>query len=119
MMKKLLEEVEELKEKEYSRAAAKFGLKNNSDHESYAVLLEETEEASDELAMVQKQMAIFWSKIRSDESPSDKLTIARAIEFSATQLAAEAIQVAAMAKKAAVTIRDPEADKELAGGRWE
>lgn len=116
MMKKLLKEVEELEEKEYGRAAAKFGLKNNSDHESYAVLLEATEEAADELAMVQKRLAIFWSKIRSDESPSDKLRIVQAIEFNAKQLAAEAIQVAAMAKKAAITICDPEAAEELAGG---
>lgn len=116
MMKQLLAEVQELKEKEYGRAAAKFGLKNNSDHESYAVLLEEFQEAQEDMDIVQRKLNNFWALVKRNDNPDLKLSMAKGLEQYAELLACEAIQVAAMAKKAAVTICDPEAYKELTGG---
>lgn len=113
MMKKLHEEVIELKDKEYGRAAAKFGLKNNSDHESYAVLLEEVQEAQEDMEIIHRKLNNFWLLTRHNEKPELKLGMIKALERYAELLACEAIQVAAMAKKAAITIVDPMATQEM------
>ena len=105
-MTKLIEEVKELIEKEYGRAGAQFGLTNNSDHESYAILLEEVEEAKSELRCVEEYMKEFWDYVRSDFGPHDKFVCCGDMERRALLCACEMIQVAAMAKKAAMTICD-------------
>lgn len=114
-MVKLLQGVRELVEEEYGRAGAKWGLKNNSNHESYAVLLEEVDEAREDLDIIEKTLKKFWSMIRADDSDTDMLIHINGIQAYAESLAAEAIQVAAMAKKAKATICDGPAFKELTG----
>ncbi len=114
-MMELLQGVRELVEQEYGRAGAKWGLKNNSNHESYAVLLEEVQEAREDLDIIEKTLQRFWGMIRADDSASDMLMQINGIQAYAESLAAEAIQVAAMAKKAKATICDGPAFKELTG----
>ena len=103
-MQKLIESVRPLVEEEYGRAGAKFGLTNHSDRESYAILLEEVEEAEHELIEVRKKLGEFWNHTRDDERDLDKLVILRNLQTAALLAACECIQVAAMAKKAAMTV---------------
>ena len=105
-MTKLIEEVKELIEKEYGRAGAKFGLTNHSDHESYAILLEELEEAKNEMYSLEKYMKEFWEQVKGDFAPYGKFTCCQDMERRALLCACEMIQVAAMAKKASLTICD-------------
>lgn len=104
MMDKLIKEVSELVEAEYGRAAAKFGCANNSDHESYAVLQEELDEALDEVGVVEDAMAYFWGQVKRNSPDQEKIKICDKLEKCALLAACEFIQVAAMAKKAAITV---------------
>ena len=117
-MNKLIEEVTELVEREYGRAGAKFGLTNHSDHESYAILLEELQEAEQEMAQFKKSMSDFWHFVKSDYDDHDKFVECVEMHKRALLAACEMIQVAAMAKKAALTVCDRGAPKELQKGVW-
>lgn len=103
-MNKLIDEVKDLIEKEYGRAGAKFGLTNHSDHESYAVLLEEFQEAQAEAHSFEHHMKEFWECVKGDYAPYDKFVTCVDMEKKALLCACEMIQVAAMSKKAAMTI---------------
>lgn len=70
----------------------------HSPHEGYAVLLEEVEEVKDELRCVEDNLTRLWGCVRADAFNSVP-GWARYLENAAMQLAAEAIQVAAMARK--------------------
>ena len=105
MMNELIEEVKDLEKFEYQRATAKFGFTNYSDHESYAVLLEERQEAETECKGVDLALSIFWEKCKTNAPDTDKLDICRILETRAILAACEMIQVAAMAAKAANTVR--------------
>lgn len=70
----------------------------HSAHEGYAVLLEEVEEAKAELARVEDDMVSIWAGVRHDD-PDRVYTWAQYLGNTAMMLAAEAIQVAAMARK--------------------
>ena len=115
MMDKLIEEVQECVEREYGRAGAKFGLTNHSDHESYAIMLEEFQEALEEVGDVNRQLSIFWGDTKCNAFNDKKLDICKKIENSALLAACEFIQVAAMAKKAAITLCNRAAAKEFKG----
>jgi hypothetical protein len=104
-MDKLIADVKELIQDEYVRAACKFGPTNNSDHESYAVLLEEMQEAEAEVAQAQVQLEKFWLLTKTDDSDMSKYSRLLEIKRRAMLAACELIQVAAMAEKAANTIR--------------
>lgn len=69
-----------------------------SPHEGYAVMLEEIEEADDEMLALTKLIGIVWDAVKMDNE-ADGRNYARVIEHKAIRLAAEAIQVAAMARK--------------------
>lgn len=113
-MQKLIEEVKELVEREYGRAGAKFGLTNNSDHESYAVLQEELEEAQDEMVFLEQALKKFWFTVRQDQVDDTKLWRLKDVQKRALLAACECIQVAAMAKKASITVCNRAATKEVA-----
>lgn len=70
----------------------------HSPHEGYAVLLEETEEVAEELKGLQNNMRILWECVKMDDEPNGR-NYARFVETKAIRIAAEAIQVAAMARK--------------------
>lgn len=103
-MDKLIADVTHLVEDEYNRAAIKFGATNNSDHESYAVLLEELEEAQSEVAEVHFQLQHFWELTKANDDDLSKFSRLLELERRAKLAACELIQVTAMAKKAAATV---------------
>ena len=115
-MNKLIAEVTELVEREYGRAGAKFGLTNHSDHESYAVILEELQEAEQEVATFKKALNDFWLFVKHDYVDHDKFVECKEMEHRALLAACELIQVAAMAKKASITICDRGAAEEIKEG---
>ena len=90
---------------EYGRASAKFGAVNNSDHESYAVLREEADEAVDVLEEVDNLTDAFFEMVKKNEEDEMKLEILNVIKHRAEEAAAESIQSAAMARKAIETIQ--------------
>lgn len=114
-MDELIAEVTECVNKEYGRAGARFGLTNHSDHESYAVILEELQEAKQEIGHFERALSDFWHFVKNDFVDSDKLIECQEMERRALLGACELIQVAAMAKKAAITICDRGAAKEFKG----
>lgn len=112
-MKQLMKEVQGVVEAEYGRAGAKFGLANNSDHESYAVLLEEFQEAQEDMTVLSRRMDDFWMMVKNNESDDEKFLLLKQMQIIADEFAAEAIQVSAMVKKAVITVCDRGAIKEL------
>ena len=90
---------------EYGRASAKFGAVHNSDHESYAVLREEADEAVDAMKDVDNLTDSFFEMVKNNEEDKVKLDILNAIKHRAEEAAAESIQAAAMARKAIETIQ--------------
>ena len=90
---------------EYGRASVKFGAVNNSDHESYAVLREEVDEAFDAMEDVDNLTNMFFESVKHNEEDGRKLDILNVIKHLAEEAAAESIQVAAMARKAIETIQ--------------
>lgn len=67
-------------------------------HEGWAVLKEEVEEADHELGAVIDCMSGLWHWVKNDQAELARAA-ARKIEAAAIRQAAEAIQVAAMARK--------------------
>ena len=70
----------------------------HSAHEGYAVLLEEVGEAAEELDVLKSGMENLWRNVKNDNSALIPRH-AGVICFHAARMAAEAIQVAAMAQK--------------------
>lgn len=70
----------------------------HSAHEGYAVILEEVEEVRDELDNLNFQMTRLWDFVKSNQVGAMR-ACAYGIEHYAVRLAAEALQVAAMARK--------------------
>lgn len=68
-----------------------------SDHEAYAVLLEEFEECKEEIEACELQLQRIWKQTKNDE---DNHALYTYLKEHAKRLAAEAIQLAAMADKA-------------------
>ena len=106
-MEKLIKSVQKIKEEEYGRATEKFGATNNSDHESFAVLFEEMQEAFEEVKNTDTTIQQFWKMVKTKGvDDRDKQSVLTAIENSAIFAACEFIQVAAMAYKANRTIQE-------------
>lgn len=94
----LIQEVTEAIENELSAANKAFpGF--NSTHEGYAVILEEAQETEDEMRKTGMNPNALWQATRMNQSPKQIREIAEAIRESARDMAAEAIQTAAMAEK--------------------
>lgn len=93
------DEITELVDKELDAANKKFGL-NHSDHESYAVLHEEVDEAREALALVEYQERIVWNAVKSNADSVIMRKLYEKVYDAAVNLAVEAAQVAAMARKA-------------------
>lgn len=98
-MKELLLEVQTSEIMEYNRATEKFGPANNSNHESYAIILEEFEEAQNEARMFEWNLRSFWDAVRANTMTKCQL---QQMQHIAEKAAAEWIQVAAMCYKATV-----------------
>lgn len=102
MMKKIKQGVEALVEQEYNLAYKDHGEKFHSAHEAYAVILEEAEEAGEDLSRVRTNLSNFWlfNCRKNDKLCEQKLHSLTKIKENAILAACEAIQVAAMAHKA-------------------
>lgn len=68
-----------------------------SDHEAYAVILEELEECEEELAACKRQLGAIWEQTKLDVNNHALYTY---LKQHAIRLVQEAIQVCAMAEKA-------------------
>lgn len=105
-MKELLNEVQAAVSSEYERASDKFGKVNNSPHESYAVILEEFEEAIFEGECFKNRFQSFWAHIKENDPEATQKVLPLLKEF-AEHAAAEWIQVAAMCYKATIPKEAP------------
>ena len=106
-MKELREQIQQLVSEELDRANGKFGA-FNSTHEGYAAILEETEEAEHDFQMIQWNMNELWMKVKSDEVTP---RAANDIKKYAINLAAEAIQIAAMTEKFLILIEEGKGER--------
>lgn len=82
---------------EYQNAIEKYGRKYNSQHEGYAVLKEECEEAENELKNILRDLNELWQKIKNDDK--DIKSLLNIIRGTALFLALEAAQIGAVADK--------------------
>ena len=96
-MKELLKEVELSVKIELERANKVHSL-FNSPHEAYAVIKEGAEEADMELQLTNYALGCFWNEVKEDSVSMYRFLLD--VRKNAMNLAAEAIQVAAMAQKA-------------------
>lgn len=104
-MEELIKQVINIECEEYGRASVKFGAVNNSDHESFAVLREEVDEAIEFLEDVDGLTDGFFELVKQNEEDKTKIGLLNVIKHRAEEAAAEAIQAAAMARKAIETIQ--------------
>lgn len=89
--------IEELVKEELREANEKHPLFSSA-HEAYAVIKEEVEEVEDELEKIETDIEIIWQSIKTNERDFREHRI-KAIKANAENLAAKAIQVAAMCQK--------------------
>ena len=97
MINKTMKGVMKLVQDELGMACKDHGSRFNSGHEAYAVIKEECEELDWEGKKINLTLGYMWEDVKNDDQFGDRLSD---IEKYATQAACEAIQVAAMAKKA-------------------
>lgn len=93
-----------LADKELQSANEKFPLFASS-HEAYAVIFEEFDEAREELESLEYSLDQFWSEVRENSTEETKRKRLENIFEKSINLATEAIQIAAMARKGIVSGR--------------
>ena len=93
-------------DKELEAANQKFPL-FNSTHEAFAVILEEAEEAKEEAGNLDILMNNFWIGVKENHDPEVLHEELTGIYKTALDLAVEAIQTAAMARKGIISSIDP------------
>ena len=91
--------IQEAIEAELENARKEWGPKYNSTHEAYAVLKEEVEEAKDDLTIIQEDLGFLWTAVKGNSDKSFSASL-KHIQQTALELAIEAVQIAAVAKKA-------------------
>jgi hypothetical protein len=96
-MKELLKSVEALTAEELARSYEKFS-KFNSPHEGWAVMLEESNEHTEDCGKINGAMQAFWEQVKLNNREAQG-KIALQVKQYSIHAAAEAIQVAAMAQK--------------------
>ena len=102
-MKKLVEAVQQLVEEEYKRAASEYGPVHASQHEAFAVMREEFQEAVEELNTVGEGIEEhYWHNARKDDRQAN-IGVAEGIKAHAVYAACECIQTAAMALKSQIS----------------
>ena len=84
---------------EEENAKAQWGARYNSEHEAYAVLKEEVEEAADDLTIIQEDLGFLWNAVKGNSDKPYSAALTHIIQV-AEALATEAVQIAAVAKKA-------------------
>ena len=94
---KMIDCIELLVKNELARAMEQYG-KFNSVHEAYAVIKEEIEELKEQVQFAENSFNALWHYVKNDNY-NDMAKCADSIIKYGIQIAAEAIQVAAMGKK--------------------
>ena len=97
-MEELIKTINTITKIELKRANKKFP-PFNSNHEAYAVLKEEIEEAREESGRVTSSLEMLWERIKLDSSCDSLINICEYIKKHSILEAAESIQVAAMCQK--------------------
>lgn len=87
---------------EFRNIVKKYGPTYNSEHEAYAVLLEEVEEACEAAEFMQDALKRLWASIRQNEFSNFELS---QIYNYAKGLADEAVQVAAVCERFMETVK--------------
>ena len=82
---------------ETENAKKNYGDRYNTPHEGYAVLLEEVEEAADDLTYIKNNLGVLWQSIKTNDLKDTALLTD--IEGTAQLLALEAVQIAAVCAK--------------------
>ena len=83
---------------ELANACKTYGKEYHSLHEGYAVLLEEVEEAEKDFDYIKNHLAMIWDEVKEDRADSVKSS-ATLIAIDAVELAKEAVQIGAVARK--------------------
>ena len=89
---------------EHNNITTKYGEVYASEHEAYAVLKEEIEEAADDLDQLNKDLAYLWALVKNNHIKNGNGTISEARDY-AEMLAQEAVQVAAVCERFLETIK--------------
>lgn len=96
-MEKLLKDLRFMARDELERASHEFST-FASDHEGYAVILEEFEEMNEEVEAARRTLACIWRAVKTDAA-RDAKNMLIAAKGTFLQAAAEAVQAAAMCDK--------------------
>lgn len=96
-MEKLLKDLSVMARDELERANHEFP-PFASDHEGYAVILEEFEEMNEEVEAARRTLACIWRAVKTDAA-RDAKNMLIAAKGAFLQAAAEAVQAAAMCDK--------------------
>lgn len=96
-MEKLLKDLSVMARDELERANREFP-PFASDHEGYAVILEEFEEMNEEVEAARRTLACIWRAVKTDAA-RDAKNMLIAAKGTFLQAAAEAVQAAAMCDK--------------------
>ena len=91
--------IQEAIETELENARKQWGPQYNSEHEAYAVLKEEVEEAADDLTIISEDLGFLWNAVKGNSDKPYSAAL-KHIQQTALELAIEAVQIAAVAKKA-------------------
>lgn len=100
----IIKKIDNTIQDEYNDIVEKYGDKYHSIHEGYAVLLEEVEEAENELIHTKNDMQLLWSEIKlfKNENYNDRKRIIGNIESIkdyALKSIYELVQVVAVCKR--------------------
>jgi len=87
---------------EFRKIVKKYGPTYNSEHEGYAVLLEEVEEACEDAEFMQDALKRLWLSIRQNNFSNYELAQVHEL---AKGLAEEAVQVAAVCERLVETVK--------------
>ena len=97
MIKMLVDKVDDLVNQHTFEIQKEYGKDYHSDHEAYAVLREEYDEAKVELTRAASEMERLWAKIKESKEMMDKGIVPSDTAF--LFLACEAIQCASVCRK--------------------
>lgn len=104
--------VNELIQAEYKNACEKFGEKYNSLHEGYAVLLEEVEEAENELNRLKSKYQTLWKGVKEPNTIDFDFLLSGALTNIIDQIK-EIAQVGAVLMKIKNTFDEVKVNDEL------
>ena len=100
---KASESIEQAVAYELQNIVKNYGAVYASEHEGYAVLLEEVEEAKECLQIAEETLKDLWKFVRRNVYEDDTLW---KIKQAAINMAQEAVQVAAVCERYEATIKD-------------